>query len=244
MYAQEQVKPYSEEGSKRKQVETMFNNIAHSYDLLNHTLSFGVDRVWRRNAIDYLKPFQPQLILDIATGTGDFALLAYEKLHPQQVVGCDISEGMMEVGRKKVAEAGLSQYITFQHEDCAQLSFAEGTFDAVISAFALRNFENLDQCMAEMYRVLRPGGKLSVIDLCTPVSFPMKQLFYIYKKVVMPCIGRMISHDHTAYTYLPQTMDAVPQAEQMQAIISKAGFQHTNYKRLAFGMCILYTAEK
>lgn len=244
MYAQEQVKPYGTEGSKRTQVEAMFNNIAHSYDLLNHTLSLGIDRVWRRNAIDYLKPFQPRLILDIATGTGDFALLAYRKLHPQQVVGCDISEGMMEVGRKKVAEAGLSQHITFQHEDCAQLSFAEGAFDAVISAFALRNFENLDLCMTEMYRVLKPDGQLSVIDLCTPVSFPMKQLFYIYKKVVMPIIGRLISHDQTAYTYLPQTMDAIPQAERMQAIIAKAGFRNTRYKRFAFGMCILYTAEK
>lgn len=244
MYAQEQVKPYGAAGSKRKQVETMFNHIAHSYDLLNHTLSLGIDRLWRRAAIDYLKPFQPQHILDVATGTGDLALLACQRLQPRQVVGCDISEGMMEVGRKKIAEAGLGDHITLQYEDCAQLSFSDNTFDAVISAFALRNFEHLDQCLAEMYRVLRPGGKLSVIDLCTPVRFPMKQLFYIYKKIVMPLVGRLISHDHTAYTYLPQTMDAVPQAQQMQAIISKAGFRHTHYKRLAFGLCILYTAEK
>ena len=244
MYAHEQVKPYGAEGSKRVQVETMFNNIAHSYDLLNHTLSLGIDRIWRQGAIDYLRPFKPQTVLDIATGTGDFALLAYRRLHPAKVVGCDISEGMMEVGRRKVAEAGLSQHITFRHEDCEQLSFAEGQFDAVISAFGLRNFEHLDQCMAEMHRVLKPGGQLSVIDLCTPVSFPMKQLFYIYKKVVMPLIGRLISHDSTAYTYLPETMDAVPQAERMQAIISKAGFRHTSYKRLVFGMCIRYTAEK
>ncbi len=240
----EQIKPYGSEGSKRMQVEKMFNNIAHSYDALNHTLSLGVDRVWRRNAIDHLKPFHPQRILDVATGTGDFALLAYERLQPRQIVGCDISEGMMEVGRKKVEKAGLCQHITFQHEDCARLSFDEGEFDAVISAFALRNFENIDACMAEMYRVLRLGGQLSVIDLCTPVGFPMRQLFYLYKKGIMPLIGRIISHDDLAYTYLPQSMDAVPQGEQMQAIITRAGFQKTSYKRLAFGMCILYTGEK
>lgn len=252
MYAQEEVKPYGAEGSKRSQVERMFNNIAHSYDLLNHTLSLGVDRIWRRNAIDYLKPYfshpneggQKGAILDVATGTGDFALLACRRLHPQQVVGCDISEGMMDIGREKVKTAGLSQHIRFQHEDCAKLSFADNTFDAVISAFALRNFENLDQCLREMQRVLKPGGHLSVIDLCTPVSFPMKQLFYLYRKVAMPVIGKLISRDTTAYTYLPQTMEAIPQADAMRQIIGKAGFANTSYKRLAFGMCILYTAEK
>ena len=124
------------------------------------------------------------------------------------------------------------------------MSFQDNEFDAVISAFALRNFQNLDQCLYEMHRVLAPGGHLSVVDLCTPVSFPMKQLFYIYKKVVMPTLGKLLSKDATAYSYLPETMDAVPQAERMQAIIEKAGFQNANYKRLLFGMCILYTASK
>jgi len=244
MYAQEQIKPYGTEGSKRTQVEAMFNNIAHSYDRLNHTLSLGVDRLWRRKAISWLKPFAPKTILDVATGTGDFALQAHRLLHPQLIIGCDISEGMMEIGRNKVKAAGLSEDIRFQHEDCAQLSFADNTFDAVISAFALRNFEDLDQCLSEMHRVLKPGGHLSVIDLCTPVCFPMKQLFYLYKKVVMPGIGKLISRDTTAYTYLPETMDAIPQAGTMQQIISKAGVTNAAYQRLAFGMCILYTAEK
>jgi demethylmenaquinone methyltransferase/2-methoxy-6-polyprenyl-1,4-benzoquinol methylase len=246
MYKQEQIKPYGEEGTKREQVEQMFDNIAHSYDTLNHTLSFGVDRIWRKNAINYLLKNRQSTdsVLDIATGTGDFAILAYQKLHPKQVMGCDISEGMMAIGREKVAQLGLSDRITFQNEDCAKMSFADGSFDAVISAFALRNFQNLDDCLKEMHRVLAEDGHLSVVDLCTPVSFPMKQLFYIYKKVVMPTLGKLFSKDKTAYSYLPETMDAVPQAERMQSIIQQAGFHNVNFKRLAFGMCILYTATK
>ena len=252
MYEQEQIKPYGEEGTKREQVEQMFDNIAHSYDTLNHTLSFGVDRIWRKAAIDYLKTFpspSPQAgggssILDIATGTGDFAILAAQQLNVQKVVGIDISEGMMAIGREKVEKLGLTNTIRFQKEDCAKMSFADNTFDAVISAFALRNFQNLDECLKEMHRVLNEHGHLSVVDLCTPVSFPMKQLFWLYKKAVMPVLGKLFSKDATAYSYLPATMDAVPQAERMQSIIQQAGFQNVNFKRLPFGMCILYTAEK
>lgn len=246
MYKQEQIKPYGKEGTKREQVEQMFDNIAHSYDTLNHTLSFGVDRIWRKNAINFLLKNRQSTdsVLDIATGTGDFAILAYQKLHPKKVVGCDISEGMMAIGREKVAQFGLSDMITFQNEDCAKMSFTDGSFDAVISAFALRNFQNLDECLKEMHRVLADDGHLSVVDLCTPVSFPMKQLFYVYKKVVMPVLGKLFSKDKTAYSYLPETMDAVPQAERMQSIIQQAGFHNVNFKRLAFGMCILYTATK
>ena len=246
MYEQEQIKPYGEEGTKREQVEQMFDNIAHSYDTLNHTLSFGVDKIWRNNAIDYLLKNRQSTdsVLDIATGTGDFAILAAQKLNATKVVGIDISEGMMAIGKEKVGKLGLSKKISFQKEDCAKMSFADKSFDAVISAFALRNFQNLDECLQEMHRVLTSDGHLSVVDLCTPVSFPMKQLFYIYKKAVMPVLGKLLSKDNTAYSYLPETMDAVPQAERMQHIIEQAGFHNVNFKRLAFGMCILYTAEK
>ena len=254
MYKQEQIKPYGEEGTKREQVELMFNNIAHSYDVLNHTLSLGVDKVWRNAAIKYLQPFflpspasdeaGKRVVLDIATGTGDFAILAHQQLGSPQVIGCDISEGMMNIGRGKVAKLGLSDKIVFRNEDCSSLSFNDNSFDAVISAFALRNFQNLDLCLKEMHRVLNAEGHLSVIDLCTPVSFPMKQLFYIYKKAVMPLFGKLISKDNLAYTYLPDTMDAIPQAERMQAIIQQAGFHNVRFRRLPFGMCILYTAEK
>ena len=244
MYEQEQIKPYGEEGTKREQVEQMFDNIAHSYDTLNHTLSFGVDRMWRKSAIDYLQKKGGSSILDIATGTGDFAILAAQKLNAQKVIGIDISEGMMAIGREKVEKLGLSSTITFQKEDCAKMSFPDNSFDAVISAFALRNFQNLDECLKEMHRVLNANGHFSVVDLCTPVSFPMKQLFWLYKKAVMPVLGKLFSKDKTAYSYLPATMDAVPQAERMQSIIQQAGFQNVNFKRLPFGMCILYTATK
>ena len=246
MYEQEQIKPYGDEGTKREQVEQMFDNIAHSYDTLNHTLSFGVDKIWRNNAIDFLLKNRQSTdsVLDIATGTGDFAILAAQKLNAKKVVGIDISEGMMTIGREKVIKLGLANRIAFQHEDCAKLSFLDNSFDAVISAFALRNFQNLDDCLKEMHRVLNENGHLSVIDLCSPVSFPMKQLFYIYKKGVMPTFGKLLSKDKTAYSYLPDTMDAVPQAERMQGIIKQAGFHNVNFKRLPFGMCILYTAEK
>ena len=246
MYKQEQIKPYGDNGTKREQVERMFDNIAHSYDMLNHTLSFGIDRHWRDAAIQYLLDNRASTnsILDIATGTGDFAILAYEKLSPGLVIGCDISEGMMNVGREKVAKMRLSDVITFQNEDCSDMTFADETFDAVISAFALRNFQNLDSCLAEMHRVMTVDGHLAVVDLCSPVSFPMKQLFYIYKKLVMPTIGRLFSKDSTAYSYLPDTMDAVPQGKRMQEIIQKAGFHNVNFRPLLFGMCMLYTAEK
>lgn len=245
-YTQEKIKPYGEEGSKREQVESMFDNIAHSYDLLNHTLSFGIDKLWRRSAINFLLHNRKSTdsILDIATGTGDFAILACNKLSPSKVVGIDISEGMMNVGREKVKALGLDGKIEFRKEDCVEMSFADNSFDAVISAFALRNFENLDGCLKEMYRVMNDGGHLSVVDLCTPVSFPMKQLFYVYSRIVMPLLGRLFSKDARAYDYLPETMAAVPQGERMRDIIAKAGFKDAQYKRLIFGMCILYTASK
>lgn len=246
MYKQESIKPYGDNGSKRQQVEAMFDNIAPTYDTLNHTLSFGIDKIWRKTAINFLLKNRKHTncILDIATGTGDFAILANNMLHPSKIIGCDISNGMMAIGKQKVEALNLQDTISFQYEDCAAMSFADNTFDAVISAFALRNFQNLDQCLKEMHRVMAPGGTLSVVDLCTPVSFPMKQLFFIYKKIVMPCIGKLISRDTKAYSYLPETMDAVPQAQRMQDIITAAGFSNAQYKRLVFGMCILYTAEK
>lgn len=246
MYKQEEIKPYIKEGDKREQIETMFNKIAHSYDTLNHTLSLGIDKIWRKKAIDFLLKNRNSTdsVLDIATGTGDFAILAYKKLKPSVIIGCDISEGMMSIGMQKVEKMGLSDKIIFQKEDCSHLSFNDNSFDAVISAFALRNFQDLDQCLSEMHRVLAIGGNISIIDLCSPTTFPMKYLFYIYKKVVIPILGKLISKDDKAYTYLPDSMDAVPQAEEMRQIIEKAGFKNTKFKRLLFGVCILYTGEK
>ena len=222
----------------------MFDRIAPTYDRLNHLLSLGIDRRWRRKAVDALAQHKPQQILDIATGTGDFALLLAERLKPQHITGADISEGMMAVGREKVKEAGLHDVISFQHEDCMALSFADGTFDAVTSAYGVRNFQDLDKGLREMQRVLRPGGHLLIVELTPPPCFPMKQLFWLYAHVVMPLIGRLVSHDNSAYTYLPASMEAFPQAEEMESILKRAGFAKVEWRRFTFGISTLYLAKK
>lgn len=243
-YPQEHIKPYGEEGTKAVQVERMFNHIAPTYDQLNHTLSMGIDRSWRRKAIHTLRPYHPQQILDIATGTGDFAILVCRELQPQSLIGADISEGMMEVGREKVQQAGLADKVSFAREDCTALSFADATFDAVTVAFGVRNFEHLDIALGEMCRVLRPNGHLVILELSTPDRFPMKQLFTLYSKVVMPLIGKLISKDNSAYTYLPESIRAFPQGEVMQRSIRNAGFSQVRFRRLTFGICTLYVATK
>jgi menaquinone biosynthesis methyltransferase ubiE len=243
-YQQESIKPYSNEGAKGEQVERMFDQIAHSYDFLNHTLSLGIDRSWRKAAIDSLKPYAPQRILDVATGTGDFALMAVDRLQPQSLIGADLSEGMLSVGREKVERAGKSDIITLQKEDCMALSFEDNTFDAVTVAYGVRNFEDLDRGLREMLRVLKPGGRLVIIELTSPLRFPMKQLFWLYAHVWMPMVGKLVSRDSRAYSYLPATMEAFPQGEVMQGIIEKAGFQSVKFRRFTFGLSTLYTAEK
>ena len=243
MYKQESVTPYGE-GSKQEQIRRMFDKIAPSYDRLNHALSLGIDRRWRRTAVDALGKHQPQQILDIATGTGDFALLLAKRIKPQHIVGADISEGMMAVGREKVKEEGLQNVISFQYEDCMQLSFPDGSFDAVTSSYGVRNFQNLDKGLQEMQRVLHPGGHLLIVELTPPPCFPMKQLFWLYAHVVMPLLGRLISHDDSAYTYLPASMEAFPQPEQMEGILRKAGFTEVQWRRFTFGISTMYLATK
>ncbi|MBQ9260981.1 MAG: bifunctional demethylmenaquinone methyltransferase/2-methoxy-6-polyprenyl-1,4-benzoquinol methylase UbiE [Prevotella sp.] len=244
MYQQEAIKPYDERAEKGQQVEQMFDNIAPTYDKLNHRLSWDIDKGWRKKAICYLKPFNPQTILDIATGTGDFAILAAEMLHPKRLVGADISEGMMEIGRKKVTAKGLQEIISFEKEDCLKLSYPDNSFDAVTAAFGIRNFASLDMGLQEMCRVLKPGGHLSIVELTTPVSFPMRQLFHIYSHSLLPVYGRLISKDTSAYSYLTKTIEAFPQGERMTDILHEAGFSKASFKRLTFGICTMYMATK
>jgi demethylmenaquinone methyltransferase/2-methoxy-6-polyprenyl-1,4-benzoquinol methylase len=243
MYEQEKITPYHA-GEKASQVEQMFDHIAPTYDTLNHRLSWDIDKGWRRKAIKALRPYQPQSLLDIATGTGDFAILAAQMLHPQKMVGADISEGMMEIGRQKVKALGLDPIVTFEKEDCLHLSYADNTFDAVTAAFGIRNFADLDTGLREMCRVLKPAGHLSIIELTTPVSFPMKQLFYLYSHTVLPVYGRLISKDSSAYTYLTKTIEAFPQGERMIDILMKAGFAEASFRRLTYGICTMYLATK
>jgi demethylmenaquinone methyltransferase/2-methoxy-6-polyprenyl-1,4-benzoquinol methylase len=243
-YEQEKINPYEDGVEKAQQVEQMFNNIAPTYDKLNHRLSWNIDKGWRKKAIRSLKPFEPKVLLDIATGTGDVAILAAQMLHPDKLIGADISEGMMAIGREKVKTAGLQQVISFEKEDCTNLSYPEATFDAVIAAFGIRNFANLDKGLAEMCRVLKPGGHLSIVELTSPVSFPMKQLFHIYSHTVLPIYGRLISKDTSAYSYLTKTIEAFPQGELMVRILKDAGFKQAEFKRLTFGICTMYFATK
>lgn len=244
MYKQEKIKPYSQEGEKKQQVEQMFDNIAPTYDALNHRLSWNIDKGWRKKAIKQLKPFAPQTILDIATGTGDFAILAARMLQPKQLIGADISMGMMEIGKQKVAQEQLQHVIAFQQEDCLALSFADNTFDAVTAAFGIRNFQDLDKALREIYRVLNHGGHLSIVELTQPVSFPMKQLFKVYSHTFLPFYGKLLSKDRSAYEYLVTTIEAFPQGEKMVEILKKAGFGNVYFKRLTLGICTMYLAEK
>ncbi len=245
MYKQEKIKPYSQQGEKAVQVEQMFNNIAPSYDTLNHRLSLNIDRYWRTKALRTLQSTDTlQAVLDIATGTGDFAIRAAQLLRPREVIGIDLAEEMLRVAQKKVQERGMADTIHFQREDCLHMSFADNTFDAVIAAFGIRNFQQLDLGLQEMYRVLKPGGQLRIVELTRPIAFPMRQLFWIYTHTLLPLYGRLLSGDRKAYEYLTASIEAFPQGETMTEILQRAGFRKMSFSRLTFGICTLYMAEK
>lgn len=243
-YRQEKITPYDNGLEKSSQVESMFDHIAHSYDALNHRLSFGIDYMWRNHAIRQLIPHRPSRILDVATGTGDFAILAARKLRPEKIIGIDISEGMMDIGRKKAEKAGLKGTILFEKENCEHLSYVDNSFDAITAAFGIRNFQNLDKGLQEMCRVLKKGGHASILELSSPVRFPMKQLFRIYSHTLLPIYGKLVSKDKNAYKYLIDTIEAFPQGERMAGILKKAGFSDVRFRRLTFGVCTCYIAVK
>ena len=243
-YKQETITPYGNGMEKSKQVEMMFDNIAHSYDLLNHRLSFWIDIIWRKTAIRQLAPYKPSAILDITTGTGDFAIMSAKRLHPNKVVGVDISEGMMLIGMEKARNERLDNIISFKKDDCENLSFPDNSFDAITTAFGIRNFQNLDKCLKEMCRVLKTGGKMSVLELSRPLRFPMKQLFWLYSHTLLPVYGKLVSRDTEAYKYLISTIESFPQGEEMVGIFKKAGFTEAKFKRLTFGICTCYFATK
>lgn len=244
MYAQEKIKPYNEREEKTEQVERMFNHIAHSYDRLNHLFSLGIDRRWRRRTIMALKPFPHDNILDIATGTGDFAILSARLLKPVAITGTDISEQMMDVARHKVERAHLGGVIAFQKEDCMHLSFPDNTFDAVTVAYGVRNFSSLDRGLKEILRVLKSGGHAAILELSAPPHTPMKQLFWLYSHILMRGVGALISKDARAYRYLPASMEAFPQGEVMQGIMEKAGFAKVRFRRFTFGLSTMYIGQK
>jgi demethylmenaquinone methyltransferase / 2-methoxy-6-polyprenyl-1,4-benzoquinol methylase len=238
------VVPYKEEQSaKKEQVARMFDNISSNYDFLNHFLSLGIDKGWRRKAIARLKPLAPKELLDVATGTGDFALEAL-KLNPTKITGVDISEGMLDVGRKKMASRGLGDRIVLQTGDSENLPFSENKFDAVTVAFGVRNFENLEKGLGEIYRVMKPGAMLVVLEFSKPSRFPFKQFYNFYFKFILPKIGRMVSKDRSAYTYLPESVAAFPDGKRFELILSNVGFKNTSCTPLTFGISTIYTGRK
>lgn len=238
------VVPYKKDASAKKdQVAKMFDNISGNYDFLNHFLSLGIDIIWRRKAIKQLVEITPKQILDVATGTGDFAIEAL-KLNPDKVIGVDISEGMLEVGRTKMKDRKLDDKIELLYGDSENLPFEENKFDAVIVAFGVRNFENLENGLAEILRVVRPGGKVVVLEFSKPRKFPFKQLYNFYFKFVLPKIGRWVSKDSSAYTYLPESVQAFPDGEGFVKILNHLGYKNTSCKPLTFGISSLYTGTK
>lgn len=238
------VVPYKDkQGSKKEQVATMFDNISGKYDFLNHFLSLGIDIIWRKKAIKLLKQDHPKKILDIATGTGDFAIESLA-LNPEQVVGVDISEGMLNVGRAKMKKKKLDHIIDMQLGDSEGLSFEDNNFDAVIVSFGVRNFENLEKGLADMYRVLKPGGKTVILEFSKPKSFPFKQLYNFYFKWILPKIGKTISKDQAAYTYLPESVREFPDGQNFLEILDKIGFKNTQCKPLTLGISSIYIGTK
>ena len=238
------VLPYKDDAaSKKVQVARMFDSISGKYDFLNHFLSLGIDIRWRKKAIGLLAKEKPKMILDVATGTGDFAIEAM-KLHPEKIIGVDISEGMLEVGRKKMKAHGLEDIIELKSGDSENLPFEENKFDAVIVAFGVRNFENLEKGLSEILRVLKPNGRAVVLEFSKPVKFPMKQLYSVYFNAILPKIGKVVSHDSSAYTYLPESVQAFPDGENFLSVLSKLGYKNATCKPLTFGISSLYTATK
>ncbi|OWY22727.1 bifunctional demethylmenaquinone methyltransferase/2-methoxy-6-polyprenyl-1,4-benzoquinol methylase UbiE [Sphingobacteriales bacterium UPWRP_1] len=221
----------------------MFNNIAPRYDFLNRLLSLGIDRWWRWRAINQLKDKKPQTILDVATGTADVAIAAM-RLKPISVTGVDISEQMLALGKEKVKKLNLQNKITLQIADAENLPFPDNSFDAITVAFGVRNFENLQKGLAELLRVLKPSGKLVVLEFSKPKIFPVKQLFNIYFKYILPLIGKVVSKDNSAYTYLPESVQAFPEGKQFIQILQQTGFKLTTCTQLTLGISSLYTAEK
>ena len=239
------ITPYHDErATKKEQVADMFNNISKTYDFLNHFLSLGIDIIWRKKAINELKQDKPKLILDVATGTGDFAFEALSILKPEKIIGVDISQGMLDIAKQKIAKRGLNDKFEVRLGDSEKLPFNADEFDAVTVAYGVRNFENLEAGLADIHRVLKPGGKVVVLEFSKPKVFPVKQLYNFYFSCITPGIGKLFSKDSRAYSYLPESVAAFPDGRSFIALMDKVGFNNTKSRPLAFGICSIYIGVK
>ena len=242
-YKAEKVTPYGSDESKTQQVQEMFDSIAPAYDFMNRAMTFGIDKIWRRIAVGKLKGKPINSILDVATGTGDLAFLLSKKIKPRKINAIDLSEGMLSIAREKSAKKGINN-ITFETGNCLDLKYADNSFDAITVAYGVRNFEHLDKGYQEMYRVAAKGASVCIIELSTPTNPFALVLYKVYTRAIIPTIGRLVSHDRRAYTYLPESIAAVPQGKQMLQIMQKAGFKNCRHYPLTFGVCTIYIGEK
>jgi len=244
-YAHDTVVPYKDsELGKKEQVAGMFNDIAFRYDFLNRFLSAGTDITWRKKALKQLEQLQPKTILDVATGTADVAIMASGMLKPEKITGIDISDGMLDIGRKKIQRLGLQNTIELLNGDCETISFNNDSFDAVTVAFGVRNFENLEKGLSEIKRVLKPGGKLVVLEFSKPRSTVVKAIYNLYMKIITPNVGKIFSKNRNAYQYLDESINKFPEGKNFISILDNLGYSNTYTKPLSLGICSIYCGEK
>ncbi len=238
------ITPYQKEAEgKKEQVEQMFDNIAHRYDFLNHLLSAGIDKLWRKKAIKHIATFKPKVMMDMATGTGDFAIDAANIINLEKLVALDLSEEMLAIGKQKIKKE-QHKVIEFVKGDSENLNYETDSFDAMTAGFGVRNFENLEKGLSEMHRVLKPGAPLVILEVSQPDNKFLKAFFSIYFKGILPLVGRLFSKDHRAYTYLPESVEAFPKGEEFTNILKKVGFKNAKYQALTLGICAMYLCEK
>lgn len=241
----QQVTPYKDKNAtKKEQVADMFNKVSGTYDFLNHFMSLGIDIIWRKIAIGELKRNKPEYLLDVATGTGDFAFEAIRMLKPKKVMGVDISEGMLAVAAEKIRKRGLSDVFEVRMGDSEKLLFEDNTFDAVTVAYGVRNYEDLEKGLGDMLRVLKPGGKIVILEFSKPKVFPVKQLYNFYFNSITPAIGKLFSKDNSAYKYLPESVAAFPEGKALTDLMEKVGYRETKSRPLTFGISSIYTGIK
>jgi demethylmenaquinone methyltransferase/2-methoxy-6-polyprenyl-1,4-benzoquinol methylase len=237
------VTPYNSDKEKKEQVAQMFDNIANRYDFLNSLLSLGIHKGWRKKCVQLLKPYQPKMVLDVATGTGDFAIEC-AKLNPDKIIGIDISEGMMQFGREKLKKLSLDTMITLQNGNAETADFPDNSFDAIVVGFGVRNFQNLEKGLSNLHRVLKPGGHLIVLEFSYPRNPVVKGFYNFYFSFITPLVGRIFSKDNRAYSYLTESVKAFPNNEQFTEIMNKVNYRNTSFETLSFGIAAIYRGEK